>query len=152
MRQQGDGTVAGDQDKLDKETAATASPSRPTAADSHSPGAQRDIDVLQQVEGNRPATGTGTNVLGKQIRTTANASLTDLANAATGHDRPTVSGSPGVQLDADMSQQGNGTVAGDQDNLKLDKETAAIASPRNLPTAADGLCAQRDLNAPQQVD
>ena len=38
-------------------------------------------DIRQQVEGNRPATGTGTSVRDKQTRTTADASLVDLANA-----------------------------------------------------------------------
>ncbi|KAF8496556.1 hypothetical protein F5888DRAFT_396379 [Russula emetica] len=156
IRQQGNGTVAGDQDKLDldDETAdtvtASESPSdRPTAADD--PGAQRDTDVRQQVQGNGLATGT--SVHDSQTRITADASLADSANAAGAgpgeHDLPDASGNLDVQGDTDVHQQGNGTVAGDQD--KLDKETSDTASPSDLPTAADDTGAQLDTNVRQQV-
>ncbi len=114
---------------LDKEIAATASPGdHPTAADG--PGSQRDTNVRQQVEGNGPATGK--SVLDEQTRTTVTADALDPANAATGgHDRPTASGSPGVQGDTALIHW--------------------LTSPTD-PAAADVLGAQRDTDFRQQVE
>lgn len=71
------------------------------------------------------------------------------ATTTTPHDCPIAAYGPGVQRDTDMHQQGDGTVASDQD--KLDKETAATASPSDRPTAADGPPgAQRDTDVRQQ--
>jgi hypothetical protein len=152
--QQGDETVTGDhwQDKLDKETAATATPNdRPTAADD--PGAQRDIDVRQQVQGNGPLAATGTSV--HDMQTPSTADTPDPVNAATGgYDRLAASSSPGVRSDTDVRQKGDETVTGESGDHwqgKLDKGSAATASPSDRPTAADDPGAQRDIDVRQQV-
>jgi hypothetical protein len=152
MRQQRNGTDAGDQDNLDMDTAATVSPSDRPTADDGPPGAQRDTDVRQHVQGNGSATGTSVHDIQTRIAGGSAADASDSANAAAGgDDSPAASGSPGVQGDTDMRLQGNETVTGDQD--KLDKDTAATATPSDRPIAADGLPgAQRDTDVRQQVE
>lgn len=121
-RRQGNGAVAGDQDNLDKRD-------RPTAVDG--PGAQRDTDVRQQVQGNGQANGT--SVRDKQTRTATDAS--DRANAVPGgYDSPAALGSPGVQGDTDVRQQGNGSASSDRDKAQDTRTTADTSDP--LTTAA----------------
>lgn len=134
LRQQGNGSIAADQDKLDRETPATASPrdrDRPTVANDL--GAQRDSDVLQH-QGIGPAAGTPRD---EQTLTTTGAS--DPVNVVTGkHDRhgPAAEGSPGVQGDTDVRQQGDGTVVGDEDKFEGETAATAFTSAANRPTVA----------------
>ena len=144
LRQQGNNLITGDQDKLDREIAPTASPSDHHMAADGGPGTQRDTYVRQQVQGTGPLAA-----IDEQTRNTS-VDVSDPANAAAAgaHDRPAASGGRGIQGDTNVRQQGNGSIAGDQD--KLDRETPAAASPCDRPTVANDLGAQRDTDVLQQ--
>ena len=138
MHQQGNGTVAGDQDRLDRETTATALLSdRPVESDSS--GAQSEDQVTE------PAAGT--SVRDEQTHTTTDTS--DPANAvAEGHHRPGASVNPGVQSDTDIRQQGSGSTADDED--RHDKETVPTALLSDRPMVSNSPGSRSDINAYQQ--